>query len=126
MQREKRTSEPQRSKPAGANAITALASAIGNLGGARNVLDSVREGRIDVGPVDAFASDFVSDSLRASGIGWYSTTVGLLQLVASLVAGILWDRIGHPAVFYYGAVFALLGMIGLVTLIPDTRQVPST
>ncbi len=72
----------------------------------------------------AFASDFVSDALRAGGIGWYNTTVGLLQLVASLVAGILWDRIGHPAVFYYGAVFALLGMVGLIMLIPDARQVP--
>ena len=35
----------------------------------------------------AFASDFVPGELRASGIGWYSTTVGLLQLVASVVAG---------------------------------------
>src|ERR1035441_1873299 len=40
----------------------------------------------------AFAADFVPEHLRASGIGWYSTTVGLLQLVASLVAGLLWDR----------------------------------
>jgi MFS family permease len=31
----------------------------------------------------ALASSFVSDRLRASGIGWYNTTVGLLQLVAS-------------------------------------------
>jgi len=38
----------------------------------------------------AFASDFVPEHLRASGIGWYSTTVGLLQLVASVVAGLLW------------------------------------
>src|SRR5262249_5329529 len=29
----------------------------------------------------AFASDFVADHLRASGIGWYSGTVGLSQLV---------------------------------------------
>jgi hypothetical protein len=27
-----------------------------------------------------------------------STTVGLLQLVASIVAVLLWDRIGHTAV----------------------------
>jgi MFS family permease len=47
----------------------------------------------------AFASDFVPERLRASGVGWYSTTVGLLQLVASVVAGLLWDRIGHAAVF---------------------------
>jgi MFS family permease len=71
----------------------------------------------------AFASDFVPEPLRASGIGWYSTAVGLLQLVASLVAGILWDRIGHPAVFYYGAVFAVLAMVALSALIPNARAV---
>jgi MFS family permease len=69
----------------------------------------------------AFASDLVSDAHRAGGIGWYSATVGLLGLVASVVAGILWDRIGHQAVFYYGAVFAFLGMLALVILIPDKR-----
>lgn len=51
----------------------------------------------------ALAADVVPEHLRASGIGWYSTTVGLLQLVASIIAGMLWDRIGHTAVFYYGA-----------------------
>jgi MFS family permease len=72
----------------------------------------------------AFAADFVPEHLRASGIGWYSTTVGVLQLVASLVAGMIWDRVGHPAVFYYGAVFALVGAIGLLWLIPgkSSRQ----
>ncbi len=76
----------------------------------------------------AFASDFVPNHLRASGLGWYSTTVGLLQLVASVVAGVLWDRIGHVAVFYYGAAFAAVGSIGLLLLIPvkhDRRQSPS-
>jgi MFS family permease len=71
----------------------------------------------------AFASDFVPEPLRASGIGWYSTTVGLLQLVANLVAGFLWDRVGHPAVFYYGAVFALLGIVALIALIPNRRPI---
>jgi MFS family permease len=77
----------------------------------------------------AFASDFVPDHLRASGIGWYSTTVGLLQLVASVVAGLLWDRIGHAAVFYYGAIFAVVGSIGLLLLIPgkhDRRSAAAT
>jgi MFS family permease len=70
----------------------------------------------------AFASDFVPDHLRASGIGWYGTTVGLLQLVASVVAGLLWDRIGHAAVFYYGAAFAVVGSIGLLLLIPSRHE----
>jgi MFS family permease len=67
----------------------------------------------------AYAADFVPEHLRASGIGWYSTTVGLLQLVASVVAGLLWDRIGHTAVFYYGAVFAAVGSVGLFLLVPE-------
>jgi MFS family permease len=66
----------------------------------------------------ALAADFVPEHLRAGGIGWYSTTVGLLQLAASFVAGVLWDRIGHAAVFYYGAVFALIGSVALLVLIP--------
>jgi MFS family permease len=70
----------------------------------------------------AFASDFVPEHLRASGVGWYSTTVGLLQLVASVVAGFLWDQIGHTTVFYYGAVFAVVGSLGLVFLIPGTAR----
>jgi MFS family permease len=73
----------------------------------------------------AFASDFVPDHLRASGIGWYSASVGLLQLVASVVAGLLWDRVGHEAVFVYGAVFAVIGSIGLLELIPGKIMRPN-
>jgi MFS family permease len=66
----------------------------------------------------AFASDFVPERLRASAIGWYSATVGLAGLVASIVAGVLWDRVGHASVFYYGAFCAIMGSIALVALIP--------
>jgi MFS family permease len=65
----------------------------------------------------ALAADLVPQHLRASGVGWYSTTLGLLQLLASVVAGLLWDRIGHPAVFLLGAVFAALGSVGLLILV---------
>ena len=69
----------------------------------------------------AFAASFVPEQLRASGVGWFSSTVGLLQLVASVVAGVLWDRVAHQAVFYYGAFFAAVGTIALLLLIPRTR-----
>jgi len=69
----------------------------------------------------ALASDFVPEHLRASAVGWYSTVVGLLGLVASVVAGLLWDRVSHAAVFYYGAIFALAGGIGLL-FIPGKRK----
>jgi MFS family permease len=74
----------------------------------------------------AYAADLVPERLHASGIGWYNTTVGLLQLVASVVAGLLWDRIGHAAVFYCGAVFAIVCSIGLLLLVPGEHGRSST
>ena len=62
----------------------------------------------------AFAADFLPEELHASGIGWYTTVVGLSGLVASVVGGELWTRIGPQATFYYGAVFALLGSLALL------------
>lgn len=70
----------------------------------------------------ALASDFVPERLRASALGWYNTTLGLLQLVASVTAGLLWDRIGHASVFYYGAIFASLSTMALLILIPHSQR----
>jgi MFS family permease len=66
----------------------------------------------------ALASDYVPEHLRASGIGWYNMTVGLCGLVASLAAGWLWDHVGHGAVFLFGAAFAVIGGVALLTLVP--------
>jgi MFS family permease len=69
----------------------------------------------------ALASDFVPELLRASAVGWYSAVVGLLGLVASVVAGLLWDRVSHAVVFYYGAISAIAGSVGLL-FIPGKRN----
>jgi MFS family permease len=69
----------------------------------------------------ALASDFVPELLRASAVGWYSAVVGLMELLASVVAGLLWDHFGHAAVFYYGAVFAIVGSVGLL-FVPEKRN----
>jgi MFS family permease len=66
----------------------------------------------------ALASDYVPAALRASGVGWYNTVVGLSGLVASLVAGQLWDRAGHTSVFLFGAATAVIGAIALLVLVP--------
>ena len=66
----------------------------------------------------ALASDYVPQQLRASGVGWYNTIVGLSGLVASLVAGWLWDQLGHTTVFFFGAAFAVVGGIALLILVP--------
>ena len=73
----------------------------------------------------ALASDLVTAEFRASGVGWYSTTVGLSGLVASLVAGLLWDHIGHAAVFLFGVASALIGALALLVLVPAKPQRPA-
>jgi MFS family permease len=66
----------------------------------------------------ALASDLTPEPLRASGIGWYGAAVGFSGLVASIVAGQLWDHAGHAAVFLLGAAFALAGGVALFVLVP--------
>jgi MFS family permease len=73
----------------------------------------------------ALAADFVPEHLRASGLGWYNATVGLLGLAASLIAGLLWDRVGHEAVFLFGVAFAIMGSIAVPLLIPSNARQPT-
>ena len=70
----------------------------------------------------SLAADFVSDEVRASAIGWYSATVGLSGLMASLIAGQLWDKVSHQAVFFLGTASSLLGTIALMLLIKKTSS----
>jgi MFS family permease len=67
----------------------------------------------------SFAADFVPENLRASSIGWYSASVGLSGLVASIIAGQLWDHTSHEAVFVFGAGFSFIGIVFLLILIPN-------
>jgi MFS family permease len=66
----------------------------------------------------ALAADLAPAEFRASGIGWYSATIGASGLIASLLAGQLWDRAGHASIFWVGAGFAGLAVIAALTLIP--------
>ena len=72
------------------------------------------------------ATDLVPQSLRASGVGWYSTTVGLSGLIASIVAGQLWDKVGHQSVFIYGVFFAAMGITTATFLVSNQPLIIST
>jgi len=48
--------------------------------------------------------------------------VGLWGLFGSRVAGLLWDRVGHAAVFAWGAAFAALGLVALFLLVPSDHR----
>jgi len=52
----------------------------------------------------AFVATLLSNNSIGTGYGIYHTLTGLITLPASLIAGLLWDRIGPQATFLFGAV----------------------
>ena len=59
----------------------------------------------------AFVSDLASGQLKATALGAFHTTIGLMAFPASLRAGFLWQRIGPATTFIYG------GTVGIVSVL---------
>jgi MFS family permease len=59
------------------------------------------------GTSKAMVADLVPGNLRGTAYGTYNATMGLLDLPASLIAGLLWQTIGPSAPFFFGALAAL-------------------
>lgn len=62
----------------------------------------------------ALVADLVPSDLRATAMGTFNFSIGLATLPASLIGGLLWDRIGPSATFFYGAAMALVASVLLV------------
>jgi MFS family permease len=73
------------------------------------------------GVARAFVADMVPTQRRGTAYGLYNGVVGLMALPASLIAGVLWDRIAPAAAFYFGAGLALLAMVGMIFIIKERR-----
>jgi MFS family permease len=65
----------------------------------------------------AFAVDLVPREVRATSIGMLGTLTGVMTLVASVLAGALWDGLGSWAPLLVGAAGALVSA-GLFALLP--------
>ena len=55
-------------------------------------------------------------ALRGTAFGVFNLLSGVVTLVSSVVAGILWDRVGAAATFYAGAVFSAVTIALLVCI----------
>jgi predicted MFS family arabinose efflux permease len=51
--------------------------------------------------------------LRGSAFGIFNLLRGLVLLAASVIAGVLWDRVGAQATFGFGSFLAVLTVIAL-------------
>jgi MFS family permease len=58
----------------------------------------------------AFVSDLCSGQLKATALGTFHTTIGLMALPASLIAGFLWQNIGPSVTFIYGSALGLISV----------------
>ncbi|WP_256360767.1 MFS transporter [Methylomonas koyamae] len=55
-------------------------------------------------------ADTAPDDLRGTGFGFFNLVSGVAMLLASVLAGLLWDRAGAAATFHAGAGFCLLAL----------------
>lgn len=62
----------------------------------------------------AMISDIVSKDLKGSSFGLYHAVLGIALLPASLIAGLLYDRVNAGAPFYFGAAMALIASILMI------------
>ncbi len=51
--------------------------------------------------------------LRGTAFGFFNLASGVAMLIASVLAGLLWDTLGAAATFYAGAIFSLLAFMML-------------
>ncbi|MFH1627745.1 MAG: MFS transporter [Pseudomonadota bacterium] len=68
------------------------------------------------GLLAAMVADTAHENLRGTAFGIFSMASGIAILVASLIAGWLWDLFGPPATFLAGAAFAAAALIGYLPL----------
>jgi MFS family permease len=66
----------------------------------------------------AFVVDMVAPEKKGTAIGLYYTATGLLALASSIIAGLLWDRIGVSAPFLFGSAAALVAVVMMLALLP--------
>ena len=65
------------------------------------------------GLLATMVADTAPADLRGTAYGFFNLASGLAMLIASVLAGFLWDQIGPSFTFYAGAVFCGLALMGL-------------
>jgi len=59
----------------------------------------------------ALVADLIDKDKRGTGLGIYNSLIGITLLPASIIAGVLYDKIDNRAPFYFGAAMAFTAAI---------------
>ena len=68
------------------------------------------------GLLTTMIADKAPAELRGTAFGMYNLLTGLALLVASIIAGALWDWVGPKATFLTGAAFTAVSLVGFIIL----------
>ncbi len=68
---------------------------------------------ITQGLLATMVADTAPADLRGTAYGFFNLISGLAMLLASVLAGLLWDRLGASFTFYAGATFCMVALLGL-------------
>jgi MFS family permease len=73
----------------------------------------------------AFISDMIDKNKKGTGLGIYNALLGITLLPASLIAGVLYDKVNSSVPFYFGAATATVSAILMLVYLLRDRQHPS-
>ena len=68
---------------------------------------------ITQGLLATMVADTAPADLRGTAYGMFNLMSGIAMLIASVVAGLVWDKLGASFTFYAGAGFSVLALLGL-------------
>ena len=66
------------------------------------------------GLLATMVADTAPADLRGTAFGFFNLVSGVAILIASTVAGLLWDQLGTAFTFYAGAAFCIIALLGLI------------
>jgi MFS family permease len=65
----------------------------------------------------AMVSDLVSKDLKGTGFGIYHSVLGITLLPASLIAGLLYDKVNSNAPFYFGSIMSISAAVLMIIFV---------
>lgn len=68
---------------------------------------------ITQGLLATMVADTAPADLRGTAYGFFNLVSGVSMLIASVIAGLLWDKLGASFTFYAGIAFCIIALVGL-------------
>ena len=68
---------------------------------------------ITQGLLATMVANTAPEDLRGTAYGFFNLMSGLAMLISSVLAGLLWDKLGASFTFYAGAIFCVIALLGL-------------